>query len=146
VSKENQVLVFSLGGQYWGLNILDVREVVKVKNYTQVPGAQDYILGVFNLRGQIVPLLDISAFLNTSRKNELREAVIIALDNELIGIAVEDVIGVYRVDESEITPPPNEVGDHNIGIINVENKMINIIDLKKIVSKVSGESVFSTFS
>ncbi|MCD6301343.1 MAG: purine-binding chemotaxis protein CheW [Staphylothermus sp.] len=138
MSKEMQVLVFSLGGQYWGLNILDVREVVKIKNYTQVPGAQDYILGVFNLRGQIVPLLDISVFLNTSRGNELREAVIISLDSELIGIAVEDVIGVYRVDESEITPPPNEVGDHVGGIVNIKNKTVNIIDLKKIINKVSG--------
>ncbi len=137
MGKELQILVFTLGKQYWGLNILDVREVVKIKSYTPVPGAPQYILGVFNLRGQIVPLIDISMFLNIANSNGLREAVIINHDNELIGIAVEDVVGVARVAEDRILPPPNEVGDHVRGVIETPGRVVSVIDLKRILEKIS---------
>lgn len=142
MAKEIQILVFRLGSQLWGVNILDVNEVVKIKLFTLVPRAPKYILGVFNLRGQIIPLLDISVILNINSYRSYKEAVIVEYDNEMIGIAVEKVIGVYRIEESKIRPAPSEIGDHTSGIVDLDNKMINLIKLERIISMVIEDTGF----
>ncbi len=128
--KESKILVFKLGNQLWGIDLKYVREVVKVKEYTKVPMAADHVLGVFNLRGQIVVLLDISKILSIGRAGS-DNAIILSYNGEVIGVSVDAVIGVLSVGEEEILPPPHEAGEYVKGIIRHREELIGLLDTEK---------------
>lgn len=132
---EEKILVLKLGKQLWGINLKYVREVVKIKEYTKVPVAADYVLGVFNLRGQIVVFLDISKILGIGRVGS-DNAVILSYNGEAIGISVDAVLGVLSVKDEEIIPPPHEAGEYVKGIVKHEGELIGILDTEKVIETI----------
>jgi len=132
---DRKIVVFKLGKQMWGIDLKYVREVVRVKQYTIVPTTTEYVLGVFNLRGQIVPLLDISKILNVERESS-ETAIILNYNEEAVGFSVDNVVGVISVSDNEMLPPPTEAGDYVKGVLRRDGELISILDTERVLETI----------
>ena len=139
----SQVVVFKLDAQDYAVPILEVREVIKTPKITPVPNCQDYVLGIINLRGKVVPIINLEKKFNLarSRVTDPQDVLIIDSGNESIsGILVDKVDQVLRVDDAEIKPPPKmvecKISDAYLnGVVAVNDRLILIVDLAKILSE-----------
>ncbi len=136
--KELSFLVFDVSGKLFAFDLSNVREVVRVKEVTKVPKAPPFIKGVFNLRGQIVPLIDLSKVINTN-EGKCREAIILSYDDELVGIAVESVKGVVRITRDDVMSPPSDASEFIEGLIKWGDRLVSILNSEKILAKVCSE-------
>ena len=132
---DRKIVVFKLGKQMWGIDLKYVREVVRVKQYTIVPTTTEYVLGVFNLRGQIVPLLNISKILNVERESS-ETAIILNYNEEAVGFSVDNVVGVISVSDNEMLPPPTEAGDYVKGVLRRDGELISILDTERVLETI----------
>jgi len=136
---ELRILVFEMLGQRWGIDVGYVKEVVRLRQFTKVPNAPGSIVGVFNLRGQIVPLIDLGVVLGLG-SSERNYVVVIEADEELLGVVIGGVQGVVTVPKDSIEPPPPDTSDKIRGVARVQDSLVSILDVEKIVSALrSGE-------
>lgn len=135
-----QLVTFELFGEIFALPILDVREIIRPTNITPVPQAPSFVEGVINLRGQIIPVVDLRKRfgLASQQSNDDTRIIVVELGNQLVlGLMVDGVREVERLPTDSITPPPaliaGSIGAEYIkGISNHEDKMIVHIDLRKV--------------
>lgn len=144
-SKANQYLTFLLGKEEYGIDILKVQEIKGWGQITKIPNTPTYILGVINLRGAIIPVMDLRLRFCLESADYTPTTVIIVtnvhLDNKLrtVGLVVDAVSEVYSIDESCFSPAP-ELGS-NIdtayvsGLATVEGKMIILMAVEHLVSQ-----------
>ncbi|MBI1308818.1 MAG: chemotaxis protein CheW [Proteobacteria bacterium] len=141
-SALQQLVTFELFGEIFALPILDVREIIRMTTITPVPQAPPFVEGVINLRGQIIPVVDLrKRFGLTSEKaGEDTRIIVVELGNNMvIGLIVDAVREVERIPTDTINPPPalvaGSIGSEYIkGISNHEDKMIVHIDMRKVFS------------
>lgn len=104
----SQILTFVIDGEYYGINVKNVREVLQVQKITRVPGATENMLGIMNVRGSIVPILDLKNKMNGDFSTISDESAIILVelsddyDLEIAGLLVGSVSGVIDFEESEL--------------------------------------------
>ncbi|MFW6365135.1 MAG: chemotaxis protein CheW [Spirochaetota bacterium] len=126
-----QVVCFKIGEEEYGLEILKVQEILKLPKVTKLPKSADYILGVIDLRGQVIPIRD------QSQGDNLR-AVVVEINNKKAGLAIDSVSHVVRIDSKDIEPPPPIVrgisGKYIIGIAKIDSGFIVILDIDQIFS------------
>lgn len=135
-----QLVTFELFGEVFALPILDVREIIRLTNITPVPQAPSFVEGVINLRGQIIPIVDLRKRFGISSQDstENTRIIVVELGNGMvIGLIVDAVREVERIPLDSITPPPTlvagSIGSEYIkGISNYEDKMIVHIDMRKV--------------
>jgi chemotaxis signal transduction protein len=135
---ERQYCVFRAGRERFCLSVLEVEEVVEWPIVTRIPLAPQFLIGVFNLRGTIVPLMDI-AFTESRRPGLLPKHVVVAAlrgdansDDLRIGIASDEVIGTYSAtEESLLDQAPAEV-PHCRGMLRHEDRLALIVDLRRL--------------
>jgi purine-binding chemotaxis protein CheW len=103
------VLTFVVGGETYGLDILHIREIIKIIEITEVPRSPRFLLGVISVRGQIIPVIDLRQRLRLDDNPLTRAARILVADRdgEPFGLLVDAVTGVVRFADSEIEPPPS---------------------------------------
>lgn len=138
-SPESQYCVFRAGRERFCLSVLAVEEVVDWPNVTRVPLGPSFLMGVFNLRGSIVPLVDI-AFTEGRRAGLLpRHVVVASLRDEThstvlrVGIAADEVIGTYTAaDDSLIDQMPSDV-PHCRGMLRHDDRLALVLDLPKMI-------------
>ncbi|HZE87141.1 MAG TPA: chemotaxis protein CheW [Methylomirabilota bacterium] len=107
-----QIVVFVLDDEEYGLSITDIYEVVTLQKITPVPNSPEFILGVINLRGKIVPVLDLEKGFHLQRVTKIAPQHIIITENEkkvLFGVQVDRVTEVLKVSEDQIKPAPKLV-------------------------------------
>lgn len=136
-----QLVAFSLLGEEFGVSIHDVREIISNTQITPVPQAPSFVEGVINLRGQIIPVVDLRKRFNLeeNQNKETTNVVIIEVNENVLGLIVDSVSEVLNVPSDSINPPPslvaNGIGAEYIrGIGQHNNKMIILIDLQKVFS------------
>ena len=102
------VLTFVVGGETYGVDILHIREIIKMRTLTEVPRTPAFVIGVISVRGLVIPVLDLRARLRIQNPPLPRAARILVVDRdgEPFGLLVDAVSGVVRFTESEIEPPP----------------------------------------
>jgi chemotaxis signal transduction protein len=135
---ERQYCVFRAGRERFCFSVLDVEEVVEWPNLTRVPLSPTFLMGIFNLRGSIVPVVDI-AFSEGRRPDLLPRHVVVASlqgdgeqDDLRIGIASDEVIGTYSTsDPLMVDEAPRDV-PHCCGMLRHEDRLALVIDLKKL--------------
>ncbi len=141
MEKELQVVGFRVGRETFGLPISIVREIVRVPEITSVPNAPDYIEGVINLRGRIIPVVDLrkrfgDQSLAPSKKNRI---VVVELDTRAIGLMVHSASEVLRIPPSEIEEPHNvfQEGelDYITGVGKLNGRLVILLDLNKILQR-----------
>ncbi|RKX84113.1 MAG: chemotaxis protein CheR, partial [Spirochaetes bacterium] len=135
-----KMVAFSLAGKDYSIDIMKVREISKATRFTYVPNSLPYVRGVYNLRGDIISIIDLRTMFNLpsvkSEKNESDEIIILRLDNYLLGVIVDSIDKVVGISSSSIQPPHPIFGDINIkfiqGVVEKDNKLYIILDVESI--------------
>ncbi len=129
-----QIIVFTLGEQYYAMKSENVEEITTIKESTVVPKAPHYIEGLINLRGNVISLVNLSKLLRQEENECYNNIVIIDRENEKLGLLVSDVKEVLKIDEEEIEKVTNDPKNGVIGVIRLEKTLVNYIDLERIIS------------
>lgn len=139
---EEKLLTFSLGSEGYGVSILKVKEIIGMMHITPVPRTPEFVKGVINLRGKIIPVMDLRAKFNMEEKEYNERTCIIVVEvnlnnvQRLLGVVVDMVSEVVSITSEEIEPPP-QYGtklDHNfiLGIGKIKDRVVIIIDIDEI--------------
>ncbi len=141
VKKEiRQMVTFSINTEEYGLEILKVQEVVRLPHITRLPKAPAFIKGVINLRGNIIPIIDLREKFGFEAIDytETTRVIIVEVSEKLLGMIVDNVSQVVRVPESSIAPPPPVVSGitrHYLsGVVKMENRLIILLRVDEILS------------
>ena len=144
---ESQYCVFRSGRERFCLPVLDVEEVLDWPLLTKLPLAPAYVQGIFNLRGAIVPLIDI-ALTEGRRAGLLPKHVVVASprgnghpEDLRVGIAADEVIGTYMVNSDDLLEQAPENVPHCIGMLRHDDRLALVIDLKKLLEVFPGPSI-----
>lgn len=135
----NKYVIFKLDNEYYGLNIKNVQAIERFQSYTRVPNSPKYIKGVINLRGEVVPIMDLRTKLKLKTKEiDNNTRIIVAKHDEIvIGLIVDTSSEVLEIDNDHIDRPPSNGGDESQnyfeGIGKVNNRLIIIINLEKLL-------------
>jgi purine-binding chemotaxis protein CheW len=133
-------LTFVLAGEEYGIGILKVQEIIGFQPITPVPGVGKYIEGVFNLRGKIIPVIDLRVKFGMERQERTRETCIIVVESrELkVGIVVDAVSEVRDVKADELEAMPNlgfeEESEYFLGICKANGKVRFLLDIDHVLA------------
>ncbi|MGI6783224.1 MAG: chemotaxis protein CheW [Aminivibrio sp.] len=140
---EQQLVVFGLGKEEFGIDISRVREIVRLQNITAIPQSMDFVEGIVNLRGQIVPIVDLCKRFRVAGSNETEESsrriIVVNMAEQNIGILVDGVSEILRIPDESIEPTPPIVAggvaaEFIRGVAKVEDRLIIFLDLDKVFS------------
>src|SRR5215470_8161034 len=144
---ESQYCVFRSGRERFCLPVLDVEEVLDWPLVTKLPLAPAHLVGIFNLRGSIVPLIDI-AITEGRRAGLLPKHVVVASlraegahDDLRVGIATDEVIGTYSVSADDLLEQAPENVPHCVGMLRHEDRLALVIDLRRLLEVFPGPSI-----
>lgn len=135
-----QWVTFKLQEETYGINVMQVQEVLRVSEIAPVPGAPSYVLGIINLRGNVVTVIDTrNRFgLMSKDQDDATRIVIIETDQHIIGIMVDSVAEVVDLRASEIETAPNVGNDESSkyiqGVTSRDNELLILVDLNKFLS------------
>jgi len=137
---ERQLVVFGLGEEEFGVDIIQVQEIVRLQEVTKIPNAPEFVEGIVNLRGKVIPLIDLRKRFGFSKVDHDDDSrIIVTMVNEsLIGIIVDNVTEVIRLQEEQIEPPPGIVAgigrEYLQGVGKVENRLVVLLELDRILN------------
>lgn len=141
-----QYLTGYIGKQIVGFDIAGVRDVIEYKKVADVPLSNKKILGILNLRGQIVTAIDVAACLGSRQKekSQSRHSVVIDMNNELYSLVIDRVGDVMTLNRKDRESPPAtldpEWKKYAAGIYSLENELLVILDIKKLLDGISGSA------
>jgi purine-binding chemotaxis protein CheW len=136
-----QMIVFKIGAEEFAIDISLTKEIVPIRPITPIPETQSYVTGVMNLRGNLVPILDLRARLRAGKSSEGgihtlpadARIMIVKLEGNHTGLIVDGASEVIRVTDEMIEPPPDiitEIGaDYIGGVIHIGDRFITVLDL-----------------
>ena len=137
-----KMVTFSLGGKDYGVDIMNVKEIAKADKFTYVPNAASFIRGVYNLRGDIIPIIDLRMFFHmpVERNNEtLENMLILRIEDRVYGTIVDKIDKVVGINSESIQPPHPIFGDINIkyisGVVEQQGALYIILDVVRIFSQ-----------
>jgi Chemotaxis signal transduction protein len=135
-----QLVGFTVGEEEFGVNILKVQEIIRIVGITQIPNSPYYVDGVINLRGKVIPIVDLRTRLGMERKkNEVNTRIIVVdLDGKTAGFVVDSVSEVIRI-SSNLTEKPPELtcGIENkfiTSIVRLDERIIILLDLDEVLA------------
>lgn len=139
--KERQLVVFRIGVEEFGVEINQVKEIVRLVPITPIPRAPDFIEGVVNLRGQILAVIDLAKRLELkpSPRSERTRIIVAELGENTIGMIVDEVSEVLRIAEKSIDPTPEMITtelqyEYIKGVGKIDDRLLILIDLAKVLS------------
>ncbi|MED5526663.1 chemotaxis protein CheW [Gallaecimonas pentaromativorans] len=144
-----QWVTFQLDNETYGINVMQVQEVLRYTEIAPVPGAPDYVLGIINLRGNVVTVIDTRARfgLASSEVSEQSRIVIIEAEKEVIGILVDAVAEVVYLKRSEIEVAPNVGTEESAkfiqGVSNRDGELLILVDLNKMLTDEEWEEIMN---
>ena len=139
MEKEHQVVGFRIGNETYGVRIGAVREIVRVPEITAVPNAPDVIEGVINLRGKIIPVMDLrkrfgSSAVQPDKKNRI---LVVELDNKFVGLIVSSASEVLKIPPSEIESPVSVFAEgessYVTGVGKLKGRLIILLDIARLL-------------
>jgi purine-binding chemotaxis protein CheW len=139
MEKDCQVVGFRIGNETYGVRIASVREIVRVPEITNVPNAPDMIEGVINLRGRIIPVMDLrkrfgNSAVQADKKNRI---LVVELDNKLLGLIVSSASEVLKIPPSEIESPGTVFAEgessYVTGVGKLKGRLIILLDIAKLL-------------
>jgi purine-binding chemotaxis protein CheW len=140
MAKVQQIVGFRVGKENFGVPIGIVYEIVRMMEITEIPDSPTYIEGVINLRGKIIPVVDLrKRFAEEIQPNRRNRIMVAELDGHQVGLVVDAANEVMKVNAELIEPPPNifEQGELNYvtGVGKLDGKLVIMIDLSKIMQR-----------
>jgi purine-binding chemotaxis protein CheW len=142
-----QLVSFNIGGEEFGVDILKVQEINRMLEVTRVPNAPEYVDGVINLRGKVIPIIDLRRRFDMDRKEHDKNTriVVVELQGKVVGFVVDAVREVLRIPKSVTEPPPPIVAGINAEYITavgkLEDRLLILLDLEGVLSEGEQEQV-----
>ncbi len=137
-----QLVTFQLGEELYGVDIMDVKEIVRIQDVRTIPNAPYYVEGIFNLRSEIIPII------NLHKRFHLKKAVledgdeylggfiILNIEGNKLGIIIDRIARVVMVQQSEIKPPPQMISgigaEYINGVVRQENSYLIVLDIRRL--------------
>lgn len=147
-----QVVSFKIGNEEFGVDILKVREINRLVQITRLPNTPNFIEGVMNLRGKIIPVINLRKRLGLGEKNYDKDIriIVVELNDKIIGFIVDSVSEVLRFSKSIIEPPPELISgidtEYITGIAKLEDKLLILLDLEKILTADEKETLKEVYA
>lgn len=142
-SKTDSTMVelstFLVGDALCGMDILSIQEINKIIDMTTVPQAPSYVLGILNLRGQIITSIDLGKKLGLGETDITKDPrnIIVNSKGEHIGLMVRKISDVIQANKDKFEPPPSNMGgiqgEFFTGVYKTESKLIGILDVEKVL-------------
>jgi purine-binding chemotaxis protein CheW len=138
-TDELQLVSFNIGSEEFGVDILKVQEINRMVEITKVPQAPRYVEGVINLRGKVIPIIDLRKRFNMEIKEHDKSTRIVVVDisGNIMGMIVDAVSEVLRLPADTIEPPPELVTGINSeyikGVAKLEDRLLIFLDLSKVI-------------
>ena len=135
-----QWVTLTLDNETYGINVMQVQEVLRVPEIAPVPGAPDYVLGIINLRGNVVTVIDTRKRFGLPARKMDEDAQIVILEShrQVVGILVDTVAEVIELRASKIEPAPDVGRDRNAqfikGVFSQDGKLLILVDLERLLS------------
>jgi purine-binding chemotaxis protein CheW len=137
---EKQLVVFTLGEQAYAVDISIVREIIQMQTITRVPGTHSSVQGIINLRGSVIPTVDLRLcfHLDQIKKDKNTRIVVVNCHNQDVGVIVDSVAEVLRVPVDSIESSSSVFSadhiDHLQGIVKLANKMVILLDMDRVLA------------
>ena len=134
-----ELATFYVGEALCGMDILKVQEINKLMEMTIVPQAPEYVMGILNLRGQIVTIIDLCKKLGlpSTDVNDESRNIIVSSKGEHIGLLTERISDVVGIDWEKVEPPPANIGGVQgrffKGVLKTEDRLIGILDVEEVL-------------
>lgn len=134
-----QLVTFGIGEEEFGIDILKVQEIIRTMAITKVPNSPPHVEGVINLRGKVIPIIDLrSRFLLESKQHDRQTRIIVVdLHSVVIGFVVDGVSEVLRIQSNTVEPPPPVVSgiesEYIKGVGKLDNHLLILLDLDKLI-------------
>lgn len=139
-----QYIGFILEENEYTIPILKVQEIIKMPSITKMPNAPYYVEGISNLRGRVIPVVNIKRLLGIPEQRQGEKVIVISSGKIIFGALVDDITGVVNIDESSIEPAEEFIGQHqtNIeGVARIVDRLVILLDPKKLIP-VEDQSLF----
>jgi purine-binding chemotaxis protein CheW len=144
IQKESQELLqlvsFNLGSEEFGIDILKVQEIIRLINITKIPNSPEFIEGVINLRGRVIPVISLRIKLGMQKieySNSTR-IIVVEISNNIVGFVVDGVSEVLRIPANITEPPPSMVAgvdsEYITAVGKLEDRLLILLDLEKILA------------
>ena len=139
--EEEQLVVFNLSGETYGVDISAIREIIRMQVITEVPKTPDFVEGVINLRGKVIPVIDLHKRFDLPLAEETTNTRIMVVEVESItvGMIVDSVSEVLRISKDSIDPPPPVVSGVDSaylrGVGKLHDKLIILLDLNQVLQE-----------
>ena len=142
----SELISFAIGNDQYGVDIMAVREIKGWSEITHLPKQPEYVRGVLNLRGVIVPIVDLRCRFGQgmTEATALHIVIIVQIDSRLVGLLADRVLDIVSFESTQIQPVPRTASTSQVeflsGLVTVDNAMIALIDLPNLFSSKIGES------
>ena len=137
-----QLVTFRIGEEEFGVDILRVQEIIRIMEITRVPKAPDFVEGVINLRGKVIPIIDLRKRfgLEVKEHDKHTRIIVIEMNNMIVGFVVDAVSEVLRIPADTVEPPPPAVmggidSEYISGVGKLEDRLLILLDLDKLLSQ-----------
>ncbi len=140
--SQYQLVTFQLGEELYGVDIMDVKEIVRIQDIRTIPNAPYYVEGIFNLRSEIIPIISLHKRFHL-KKIEVEEGdeflggfIIITIDGNKLGIIIDRIARVVMVQQNEIQPPPQMISgigaEYINGVVRQDNSYLILLDIRRL--------------
>jgi len=147
-----QLVGFQLGNEEYGIDILKVKEINRVTEITKIPQSPEFVDGVINLRGNVIPIIDLrKRFHMPEREHDKQTRIVVGeIEGRTVGLVVDAVSEVLRLPASTIEPAPKLVSkgqaDYITGVGKLEDRLLMLLDIDKILTGSDKERLFEMSS
>ena len=142
-----QLVSFQLGNEVYGIEITKVREIILITEITRIPETPPYVKGLINLRSMVIPVIDMRKLFNLAESEQTDESriMVVQAKGKTIGIMVDSVSEVLRINKDQIAPPPPTVAslgrEYLTGLVRLDKQLLILLDIDKILSHDAAEAL-----
>lgn len=142
---ELQLVVFKIGNEEYGVDIAEVQEINRMIEITKIPRAPEFVEGVINLRGKVIPVIDLRKRFGMDKKEYDKNSriIVVEIDEKLVGMIVDAVTEVLRITSDNIEPPPPIIAgigsEYLKGVGKLDDRMLILLDLSKVFTEAEKE-------
>lgn len=136
-----QLVVFELGGEEFGVEIMNVQEIIRMPEMTQIPQSPDFVEGVINLRGRIIVVVNLSKRFNLQSRvaDENSRIIVVEIGKTVVGMIVDSVNEVLRIPKSSVEPAPELVmskvsKNYLKGVGKIDKRLLILLDLARVLT------------
>ncbi|MDI9567452.1 MAG: chemotaxis protein CheW [Bacillota bacterium] len=138
LSNSRQVVIFRLGEEEYGIPILSVQEIIRPQTPTKLPNSPDFIKGIINLRGKVIPIVDLAQRFGITASSDTHQQrfIVVEIQGNTVGVIVDSVSEVLAVSQEQIKPPVENFASFDAryisGILARDERLVILLDIDKI--------------